>query len=235
VNTALESFPWILSLTYEHLLLVHWPVPADALQAKLPPGMKVATFEGKGWLGHDVYLSTKTRVRGLPAFPDFVDNPVVTLRAVVDVEGTRGLYLFGLDTTSLVSAWAGRAFFCLRSYAAALELKPDGEGLNVVDQRLEGPAARLAGRYRPLGPPAPIAPGSRDEFLLGGGCLYAGGFGHPIAATPFEHGAWSASPAAVTFAENTLAEAAGLPGPGREVAAIYQRTQKGYVAAPKVL
>jgi uncharacterized protein YqjF (DUF2071 family) len=233
VNTKLDAFPWIVGLTYEHLLLVHWPVPVDLLQAKLPRGMKVAVCEGKGWLGHDIYLGTKTRVRGLPPFPDLVENPVVTLRTVVEVDGARGLYLFGMDAISLFAAWVGRTCFGLRSYGAELQINEDGAGLTVACKRLEAPAAQLQGRYRPVGPTAAPAPGSRDEFLLGGGFLFTGGGEKAITATPFEHGEWALSPAEVTFASNTMAQAVGLPPPGADVAAVYQRAQQGYVAMPK--
>ncbi len=39
----LPASPWVLAQTWEDLLFLHWPVPADVLRAKLPPELELDT------------------------------------------------------------------------------------------------------------------------------------------------------------------------------------------------
>jgi uncharacterized protein YqjF (DUF2071 family) len=239
VSASAPDFPWIFGQTYEHLLLVHWPVPADHLARLLPHPLTPALFEGKAWIGHDVYVGANAQLRPLPAVPDpLARRPVVTLRTIVDARRLRGIHLLSLDAESAAAAWVEHTFLNVHSHAADVTIGPEAAGggwVAVACQRTSGRPARLHGRYRAVGPEAPLVPGSRDEFLLGGDRMFTAGHARKPAIIEVQHGPWTLAPAEVTFTENTIPGVAGLPGPGDGLVATFQRTQQAYVAAPRPL
>ena len=42
---------WTMAQTWSDLLFAHWPVPAEALQALIPPAFEIDTYEGTAWVG----------------------------------------------------------------------------------------------------------------------------------------------------------------------------------------
>jgi uncharacterized protein YqjF (DUF2071 family) len=225
---------WRFGQTYEHLLLVHWTVPVDQLKRLLPAPLEVATLDdGQAFIGHDVYVADKARVLGGLPLP-LPARPIVTLRTIVNVAGARGLFLFSLDAPGAFSGWLERTLIGLRSFEADVDIKPDGDALVVRSRRKTG-EAELVARYRATGPGQTPAPGSRDEFLLGGDRLFTSDDAGAVREVDVEHGPWLLQPAEVTFEKNTIAAVAGLPGPGSAVTAVYQRAQDAYAALPKSL
>jgi uncharacterized protein YqjF (DUF2071 family) len=215
--------------TYEHLLLVHWPVPIDRLAPLVPAPLAVATFEGQAYVGHDVYIGTNPRLGDLPPIPGVPPRPIVTLRTIVDLAGTRGIFLLSLDAPAPLMTGIEHHILHLRSYEAAVDITPDQGGITAVARRLEN-GAKLAVRYRPAGPPGAPVPGSRDEFLLGGDRLFTSDGAGATRAIDVRHGPWSLAPAEVTFDVDTIAGGLGLPGPEAGVVGVYQRSQDAYAA-----
>lgn len=224
--------PWMFAQTYEHLLLVHWPVPVDELRPRLPEGVVPATFEGSAWLGHDVYVGTNSRLRGLPPPPIDLARPVVTLRTIVDVGGSRGIFLFSLDARSELLALVESAWLGVPSHAADIQVAATSQPLTVRSRRNAGGVIFRAS-YRPLAPGAPLQEGSRDWFLLGGNRMFTSSTSGGLQVLEVEHGPWRLAPAEVTFERNDLPAAAGLPGPSGTLVATYQRSQDAYAALPR--
>jgi uncharacterized protein YqjF (DUF2071 family) len=232
MSAGTVATPALFEQRYQHLLLVHWPVPEAALRAGLPIGVEPVPFEGAFWVGHDVYLGTHSRSLGFPA-PSALDvRPIVTLRTIVDVEGVRGIFLLSLDAPNPIAAWAERGFLGLRSHSAEVEIgdRPGG-GLEVKARRASGDAA-LRASYLPVGPGSAPAAGSRESFLIGGDRLYTGD-SQQLFAIDVVHGPWSLSPATATIEVDTIASGRGLSPPARaaELVAVYQRTQTARVVA----
>jgi uncharacterized protein YqjF (DUF2071 family) len=220
----------VFGQTYEHLLLVHWPVPEKDLRALLPARVEPISFEGTTWIGHDVYLGTEGHVRGLPPIDGFDTRPVITLRTIVEVDGVRGIYLLSMDAPNRLAVWAERHLLGLRSHTAEVNIDAHEGGASVKALR-SGSAERLAAVYAPTGPPVQPAEGSRDRFLLGGDRLYTGE-GARLHAIDVQHGPWALCPARVTIEIDTLAASSGLPVPGPDPVAVYQRAQAAYTALP---
>ena len=61
--------PWILRMRWVDLLFAHWPVPAAALRALIPPALELDTFDGQAWLGIVPFRMEDVAPRGLPAPP----------------------------------------------------------------------------------------------------------------------------------------------------------------------
>jgi uncharacterized protein YqjF (DUF2071 family) len=229
-----DALTHVFEQVYEHLLLVHWPVPEDALRAALPAGVDPVPFEGRYWVGHDVYLGTHGRVLGVPIPAVFDSSPIVTLRTIVDVRGVRGLFLLSMDLPGLLIAALQRNSLHVRCHDASVTIAEQAGEVRVACQRREGDGASLLASYRPSGPAAPPAPGSRDLFLLGGDRLYAGEDGQ-LLAIDVVHGPWQLAPATLRIDGDTIPASCGLPAPGPDLVAMYQRAQTAQVALPKPL
>ena len=248
------DFPWVFGQTYEHLLLVHWPVPSDRLRQIVPPGMNLVPFEGETFIGHDVYRGTHSHLRGLPAIPGFDTRSVVTLRTVVEVGGVRGLYLISLDAPGPFT-WFEQHLLDLTSRAATVDIVagppgpagggrpgeigvvPEGDDgiVRVQSSRKAQEGVGLRASYRAVGPVSSPPENSRDWFLLGGSRVYTADAGGRMHAIDVEHGPWALAPAEVTIDWDSIPSAAGLPGPAGRVVAVTQRSQQSYAAAPRPL
>jgi len=232
MTTAAAEHDWVFAQKYEHLVLVHWPVPLDKLRPLVPRPLEISVFDGTAWLGHDVYIGDRPRVRGLPELPFNLERPIVTLRTLVSFGGVPGIYLLSLDAPVAFAGWMERQFLALRSHAADVEIKAAAEIVTARSQRRAQPETRLAARYRPAGGASTPAPGSIDHFLIGGDRLYTVDAAGALNAIDVVHGPWQLAPAEVAFEEDTIPQVAGLPGPGATVRAMYQRTQDAFVALP---
>jgi uncharacterized protein YqjF (DUF2071 family) len=234
-NDSPDDLPWLFAQTYEHLLLVHWQVPAEQLRPVVPAGMDLATFDGATWIGHDVYLGTHAHMRFLPPIPGFDTRPVVTLRTIVDVGGIRGIYLISMEAPGIVPGLFERHFLHVRTQEAEINVVAVAETdrVTVETRRKDEREIGLRGHYQPSGPARAPATGSREHFLLGGDRVFTADASGRIDVIEVRHGAWALAPAEVTFDVNTIPRAAGLPGPGRDVVAVTQRAQQAYAAAPR--
>lgn len=58
--------PWVLSMRWENLAFLHWPVPPAALAPHLPRGLTLDIRQGEAWLGVVPFVMTDVRPRGVP-------------------------------------------------------------------------------------------------------------------------------------------------------------------------
>ena len=65
----LPDRPWLMAQSWLDLLFAHWRVPADELEAVLPPQLAVDTYDGSAWLGVTPFSVGAFRLRGMPHLP----------------------------------------------------------------------------------------------------------------------------------------------------------------------
>jgi len=58
-----------MTMDWEDLAFLHWPIAAATLQQHLPAGVEVETFAGLPWLGVVPFRMARTRGRCLPPVP----------------------------------------------------------------------------------------------------------------------------------------------------------------------
>lgn len=153
---------------WEHLLFLHWRWDAAEVQATLPPGLVVDTWEGAAWLGLVPLFMRDVRPRFVPAVPLVSDFLELNLRTYVhDAAGRPGLYFFSLDCNQPLAVETARRLLFLRYEHAAISARIEAEGWVDFDTQRAGTSEKAIFRYRPHGPPpAEATPESLEFFLV---------------------------------------------------------------------
>ena len=192
--------------TWEHLLFAHWPVPAAAVRALVPPGVEVDTFEGSAWLGITPFRVDALRLRGLPPAPSVSRFLELNVRTYVTRDARPGIWFFSLDAASRLAVEAARRAYRLPYHHARMRADEQGDRIQYESTRIGSPARPyvFSGRYRPTGPAAAPQPGSREHFLAERYCLYTIHEGR-IHRAEIHHAPWPVQPAEGELELNTMA------------------------------
>ena len=83
---------WLWAQSWHDLFFAHWRVPAATLQAHLPRGLEVETWDGAAWISV-VAFRLKVRRRWLPPWTSFVE---LNLRTYVHHAGDSGIYFLSI-------------------------------------------------------------------------------------------------------------------------------------------
>jgi uncharacterized protein YqjF (DUF2071 family) len=200
--------------SWRQVTFLHWPLAADVVAARLPPGLEPDLWEGQAWVSLTPFLVEGHRVSPLPAVPGLSRFPETNLRTYVrGPGGVDGLWFFSLEADSaltVVAAWAGTGV-PYRWSAMGIET---GETITYTARRR--PPHQPHGHRIVVRPGAPV-PGEevseRDHFLTGRWRAYTTIAGL-LAVVPVEHQPWPLHRAEVVEMEEDLFAAAGLPPPG---------------------
>lgn len=216
---------WWWAQVWEDLAFLHWPVPAQELQSRIPVGLEVEEFDGTAWIGV-VPFRLRIRARGLPALPKIGAFPEINVRTYVRTGGRPGVWFFSLDAPSRFAIWAARWLYNLPYSRSRFEVKSGGDGVTYRCERLDSAAsARFSGRYRPTGPVAPASPGTLDHFLTERYCLYAADSGGGLHRGEIHHAPWPLAPAEAEIEENTMVAPFGLTLEGSPRVAFSRRIE----------
>ena len=159
--------PVVMYQRWEQLLFLHWKWEAAAVQATLPPGLRVDTFQGAAYLGLVPLFMRNVRPRLLPAVPVISDFLELNLRTYVyDATGRPGLYFYSLDCDQPLAVEAARGLLNLRYEHAKMEAQVDAEGWVDFQSQRVGEVLTDRFRYRGFGPGGEAYPESLEFFLL---------------------------------------------------------------------
>ncbi|MGK5637530.1 YqjF family protein [Streptomyces sp. URMC 126] len=183
---------------------LHWRYEPRVVQALLPPGVVVDTFDGAAWVGLTPFVMASVRQLGLPR-PRWT-FPETNLRTYVRLGGRPGLWFLSLEVTApplLAARGLGIPY-----HLARLRRRSDGPVVRYAGERYGGgPSYRLAVR-----PGDPLAAGPLDTWLTARWRAYSRGSG-VLWETPVEHEPWRLRAARVEEVRQTLTASAGLPPP----------------------
>ena len=156
-----------MRMRWVDLLFAHWPMPVEALRPLVPPGLELDTFDGQAWLGIVPFRMEDVAPRFLPAVPGLGAFPELNVRTYVRRGRRRGVWFLSLDAASRFAVEGARAAFHLPYFRARMSSETEAGWVEYRSERVDrrGPAARFEGRYRPIGPVEPAAPGSLAAFL----------------------------------------------------------------------
>lgn len=92
--------PWIMTQEWHELLFLHWPVPAEWLQAHIPAELELDLFDGEAWIGVVPFRAKATRIRFGPPIPGVREYFELNVRTYVKFRKRVGVYFFSLDADS---------------------------------------------------------------------------------------------------------------------------------------
>jgi len=210
-------------MRWHDLLFAHWPVPADALRAHLPPGLDLDLFEGEAWLGLVPFRMTGVRPRLTPGVPGAMSFPEINLRTYVtapeDGAPRPGVWFFSLDATSRLAVRAARATFQVPYFDARMSCEPRGQdGIRYSHRRTHrgAPPAAFEADYAPMGDLDPARPGSLEHWLIERYCMYGADRQRRPYRAHIHHVSWPLQPAQAEIRTNTMTEQIGVTLPDCE-------------------
>ena len=114
---------------WNDLLFAHWPIPAAKLEALLPSGLQVDTFDQSAWVGVVPFWMDRVQLRGVPRIPGASRFPELNLRTYVRERNTNraGVYFFCLEASNPLAVMVAKAVFHLPYHWARMSIKARSE------------------------------------------------------------------------------------------------------------
>ncbi len=159
---------------WSRLLFGHWEVGPREIQATLPPGLFVDTFEGSAYLGIVPFFMERVRPAWLPPLPGLSWFLELNVRTYVhDAAGNPGVWFYSLDCNQPVAVAIARRFFHLPYFHARMRARQ--QGATIYYQSRRRGAASAEGRYawEPATDGTPARAGTLEFFLVERYLLYA--------------------------------------------------------------
>jgi len=222
---------WSLTMRWEELLFLHWPVVPDLIRPHLPDDLELETFGGKAWLGVVPFIMAGTRFRWLPPVPTANRFPECNLRTYVRHKrdsvhnGRPGVWFFSLDAQSRLAVAGARIGFGLPYFYADMSCQQvnDRTHFKVARRERRAPGAAFEASWRTIGPAKIAAASTLEHFLVERYCLYAQRRGHLVCGE-IVHAPWQLSPVDLDLQTNDLTQLLNLELAGPPVSALAAKT-----------
>jgi uncharacterized protein len=207
--------PWVMRMRWLDLLFAHWPLPVETLRSLVPAELEIDTFDGQAWLGIVPFRMEDVAPRFLPAPPGPGGFPELNVRTYVTRAGRGAVWFLSLDAASRLAVEGARVAFHLPYLRARMSAQTEAGWVEYRSERMDprGPTAVFEGRYRPIGPVEPAAPGSLAAFLTDRRGLFAADGAGRLSWTAIQHAPWPLQPAEAEIRTNTMAAAHGIEQP----------------------
>lgn len=155
------------SVTGRDVLFTHWPMDADILQARIPDGLTIDTFEGDAWVSALVFEITDVGVVN-PQFSIPRSIPQLSLRTYVQYNGRSGIHFFSSDMDSPIEPLVNETLLRVPTYRAQISLRRRGDEVRFTSRRTDSEAssAHFAVQYEPHGESYYAPSGSLEEFFV---------------------------------------------------------------------
>lgn len=197
---------------WSEMTFIHWRYPPARVQALVPEGLTVETFDGTAWVGLTPFLMRDVRPPGLPALPGLSSFPETNLRTYVrDERGRSGIWFFSLDAGLLPAAVGGRTGYWLPYFWSDMSVEAeDGKIRYRCRRRLPGPSGARCDADVERG--EPLGESELAHFLTARYRLFTVVAGR-LAAAQVEHPDWPLHHARLLNLDQDLVQAGGLPVP----------------------
>jgi len=207
---------WAMYQRWNDLLFAHWPVPAEDLRRRLPPGLELDLFDGQAWLGVVAFRMSGVRLHGMPPLPGLSAFPELNVRTYVRCGEQRGVWFLSLDAASRAAVSAARLWFNLPYFEAQMNIVESGGEITYRSRRTQPAAssAEFRASYKPIAPVELAHEGTLEEFLTERYCLYVNGR-RGLVRGEIHHSPWPLQRARADIGTNTmgLASEVTLDGP----------------------
>ncbi len=169
----------VMYQSWQKLLFLHWEVEPQVIQATLPPGLTVDTFDGRGYLGVVPFYMRGIRPRFCPPVPGISNFLETNLRTYVyDQNGVPGVWFYSLDANQWLAVRVARTFFKLPYFDARMTAtklgKDETRQIDYTTTRRQDPNATPSRFvYSGRGPVHTAQPGTFEFFLAERYILFA--------------------------------------------------------------
>ena len=128
--------PVVMKQDWSHLLFLHWEIDPAAVQATLPPGLSVDTYDGKAYMGIVPFFMDNVRPSYCPVVPGISWFQELNLRTYVhDEHGQPGVWFYALDCNQWLAVTIARKLFHLPYQHARMESYQHAGTLNYISLR----------------------------------------------------------------------------------------------------
>lgn len=199
---------------WDRITFLHWRYDPAAVQALLPPGLRVETFDGHAWVGLVPFVM-EVRWPGGPRVPwlsSFAETNVRTY--AVGPDGSTGVWFLSLDAARLAAVVTARTCFRLPYFWSAMSVAVDGRR-HAYRSRRRWPGPTPASSVVEIEAGAPFAPGELgdlDHWLTARWTLFSR-YPRSLWLARAHHPPWELCRAEVLRLDDHLVTAAGLPPP----------------------
>ena len=191
---------------WNHLLFAHWEIEPGAIQATLPRGLFVDTFQGSAYLGIVPFFMERVRPSWLPPVPGLSWFLELNVRTYVhDAAGRPGVWFYSLDCNQPLAVAIARRFFHLPYFRADMDGTSHGATTSFHSRRRGEATAASNFAWTTASPSALANPGTLEFFLVeryllfaanGQGRLFCGRVHHaPYRISTPAVSEWSSEPA----------------------------------------
>lgn len=218
---------------WRNLASIHWRYEPDVVQALLPDGFRVDTFDGSAWVGLLPFHMQRVRIPGLPPFGPLSTFPETNIRTyLIDPNGRRGVWFVSLDITRLVTALVARGSYRLPYCWAAMSIDQQGDEWTYSSRR-RWPRGEASSQVR-------IRVGEElrsdeitelDHFLSARWALGTR-FGRRLMWAEVDHDPWPLRRAELLEIDESLMAAGGLPPPAGEPVVLWSPGVEVRIALP---
>jgi hypothetical protein len=203
-----------MEMEWNRTTFLHWAYEPEVVQALLPPGLEVDTFEGSAWVSLVPFVMV-VKAPGLGAMPWLSSFPETNVRTyVVGPEGERGIWFFSLEASRLAAVLTARIGYRLPYMWAKMDVFREPHRVRYESRRRwPGPVGARTIVDVELGDR--LAESDLDRFLTARFRLYSLtplGLSYALA----DHPAWRLRSAKVLELRDDLVTVAGLPSPDGE-------------------
>jgi uncharacterized protein len=122
---SLPNKPWKYYQQWHNTVFLHWKVPAQKIEALLPPNLKVDLIDDSAWISLAAFEVKKMRIQNLPALPYISNFKEINVRTYVTHNGIKGIYLFSIETDKLIEVLRTRLFLGLPYIHSAIKKTSD--------------------------------------------------------------------------------------------------------------
>jgi uncharacterized protein len=213
MSEPLPVRPALMLQQWRLLTFLHWRYEAPVLQALLPSGLTVQTFDGTAWVGLVPFVMHGVRAPGVPALPWLSRFPETNVRTyVTGPDGRVGIWFFSLDAARLAPVLAGRTGYGLPYYWSSMAVTLSGNELTYRSaRRWPGPQGARCDAVVAAGPALPET-GALEHFLTARFRLYSVLAGRLVGADA-DHPPWPLHRGTVRALDQDVVMAGGLPAP----------------------
>jgi uncharacterized protein YqjF (DUF2071 family) len=204
----------VMKQQWRDLAYIHWEYEPEEVQALLPAGIEVDTFDGKAWVGLIPFSMRNISFPFIPPVPYFGSFPEVNVRTYVKRNGVPGVWFFSLDVNRLIPAFFARAtYFIPYCWGKASHKKTEAKLLTSVARRWP---SKSSSRIELSIGERIESPSELAHFLSARWGLFSQGFGGRLRYAPVDHEQWELYSASIDLLDDNLVTAAGLPAPRGE-------------------